>query len=310
MVNGQNISVAVQNMTLLAMKNRYVRSMMQLGMVMLGLASFNSQAKLIEEIIKVPVKVSDFYGKVIERDVVVTVFYDDAQPKPYPVAIINHGRAVKPEERAAFGRSTSITNARWLASLGYMVASPTRIGYGVTGGEDVEDSGACQVKNYPPAYKAGADQTIQILSALRQRLDVLPDKGLIFGQSMGGTIAISSAAQNPPGIQATINFAGGGGGNPDINPGEPCRPDSLERMFANYGKTAKIPTLWVYTDNDKWMGTKYPKQWFAAFKASGGVGEYLALPANGADGHGVFTRDPAAWRPQVTDYLRGLGVLK
>ena len=274
---------------------------------MLGLLACSTHAKLVEEIIKVPVKVTNFYGKVIERDIVVTVFYDNTQPKPYPVAIINHGRAVKPEERAAFGRATSITNARWLASLGYLVAAPTRIGYGVTGGEDVEDTGACNTKNYPPANNAGAEQTIQVLNALRQRPDVSPDKGLILGQSIGGAIAISSAALNPPGIQATINFAGGGGGNPETQPGEPCRHDSLEKMFGNYGKTAKIPTLWVYTDNDQWMGAKYPKEWFAAFKANGGVGEYLALPANGTDGHGVFSRDPSAWRPQVLQFIKANG---
>lgn len=297
-------------MTLPANRSLFRRIALQFSAAMLGVLACSAQAKLIEEIIKVPVKVTDFYGKVVEREVVVTVFYDDAQPKPYPVAIINHGRAPYPEQRAALGRSTSITNVRWLAGLGYLVAAPTRIGYGVTGGEDVEDTGDCNKKNYPPAYNAGADQTLQILSALRQRPDVLPDKGLVLGQSMGGSIAISTAAQNPPGIQATINFAGGGGGNPETHPGEPCRPDNLERMFGNYGKTAKVPTLWVYTDNDKWMGAKYPKQWFAAFKANGGVGEYLALPANGTDGHGVFTRDPAAWRPQVTAYLRGLGIVK
>ena len=296
-------------MTLSANRNRYSRITASFLLAILGFAAFSAQAKLIEEIIKVPVKVTDFYGKVMERDVVVTVFYDNAKPKPYPVAIINHGRAPYPEQRAALGRSTSITNARWLAGLGYMVAAPTRIGYGVTGGEDVEDTGDCNKKNYPPSYNAGADQTVQVLNALRKRPDVSPDKGLVLGQSMGGSIAISTAAQNPPGIQATINFAGGGGGNPETHPGEPCRPDNLERMFGNYGKTAKIPTLWVYTDNDQWMGAKYPKQWFDAFKANGGVGEYLALPANGADGHGVFTRDPAAWRPQVTEYLRGLGIV-
>lgn len=278
----------------------------------LTLSTSSAQAKLVTEIIKVPVSVANLYGKITERDVVVTLLHDDAfikaSGKPYPIAIINHGRAAKPEERTtAFGRANSIVNARWLAGMGFLVAVPTRIGYGVTGGEDLEDTGLCHKKNYPPGYKAGIDQTMQILQALRQRPDISPDKGLVLGQSFGGTIAIGVAAQNPPGIQATINFAGGGGGNPETNPMQPCGTANLEHMFATYGKTTKIPTLWVYTENDQWMGPKYPKEWFEAYKAKSGTGEFLFLPPNGTDGHGVFSRDPAAWRTQVLQFIKANG---
>ena len=271
-----------------------------------------AQAKLVTEIIKVPVSVANLYGKTTERDVVVTLLHDDAffktSAKPYPIAIINHGRAAKPEERTtAFGRANSIVNARWLAGMGFLVAVPTRIGYGVTGGEDLEDTGLCHKKNYPPGYKVGIDQTLQILQTLRQRPDIASDKGLILGQSFGGTIAIGVAAQNPTGILATLNFAGGGGGNPETNPMQPCGTANLEHMFATYGKTAKIPTLWVYTENDHWMGPKYPKEWFEAYKAKSGTGEFLLLPPNGTDGHGVFSRDPAAWRTQVMQFMKTNG---
>lgn len=292
---------------LLIPMNALVRSMFRLAITVSFLIAFNAHAKLVQEIIKVPVSVTNLYGKVTAQNVVVTIFYDDKAAKPYPVAIINHGRAANAEERANMGRATNITNARWLASMGFLVASPTRIGYGVSGGEDVEDTGECKKKNYEPGYKTGVDQTLQVLAFVRQRPDVAPDKGLILGQSLGGSLAIGVAAQNPPGIQATINFAGGGGGNPETHPQQPCAPHMLEYMFENYGKTAKIPTLWVYTENDQWMGSKYPKEWFDAFKAKGGTGEFLLLPPNGKDGHGVFARDPAAWRPQVLPFIKANG---
>lgn len=265
------------------------------------------QAKLIEEIIKVPVQVRNSYGKESQQDIVVTLFHVDTASMPYPLAVINHGRAVKTEQRMAMGRSTGITNARWLAQMGFLVVVPTRVGYGVSGGEDVEDTGTCSNKNYPPAYEAAAAQTLQVLQHVRQRADVTQDRSIVIGQSFGGTTAITVAAKNLPGVQATINFAGGGGGNPETQPQEPCAPGRLKHMFANYGKTARTPTLWVYTENDQWMGSKYPREWFDAFIENGGMGKFVLFPPNGKDGHGLFVNAPAVWRASVLEFLRANG---
>ena len=277
---------------------------------LITLAAFTAStahAKLVQTIINLPVKVTNVYGKAIEQDAVVTVFYDDATPQPRPIAVINHGRAAKPEQRAGFGRSTAITNAGWFAAMGFLVVVPTRIGYGVTGGEDVEDTGDCNRKNYPPGYDAAAVQTLQILAQVRKRADVLPNHTLVLGQSFGGATAITLAAQNPPGVLATINFAGGGGGNPETHAQEPCAPHRLKALFATYGETARRPTLWVYTENDQWMGPKYPREWFDAFKAKGGVGQFVLFPPNGKDGHGLFAQDPHVWRPTALEFLRANG---
>jgi hypothetical protein len=115
------------------------------------------------------------------------------------------------------------------------------------------------------------------------------------------------AAENPPGVLAAINFAGGGGGDPKGRPQNPCGADLLKRMFANYGKTARIPTLWIYTENDQWMGHKLPREWFDAFRVAGGMGEYVLFPPLGDDGHGLFSKAPAIWQPKVLEFLRANG---
>lgn len=266
-----------------------------------------AQARVVEEQTKVPVKVLDGYGKTVEHDIVVTIWRDTDAPRPYPVLVLNHGRSYKPDGRAAVGRAKYSEVSDWLARQGFIVGVPTRLGYGVTGGEDVEDTGSCSKKIYPPGYRASAVQTLAVLEMLRARPEVAPNRALIMGQSYGGTTAITVAAMNPPGVQATINFAGGGGGNPETRPGDPCGPEKLKRLFAGYGRSARVPTLWIYTENDLYMGPTLPKDWFDAFVAAGGAGEFTRFPAHGKDGHSLFTQAPAIWAPRLLEFLRANG---
>jgi dienelactone hydrolase len=264
-------------------------------------------ARLVEEQIRVPVKVADAQGRELEHRIIVTIFYESGAPSPYPVLILNHGRSYNAAGRAAVGRARFSVASAWFAGFGFMVAVPTRVGYGVTGGEDVEDSGACNRKNYPPVYNAAAVQTLKVLEVLRERSHVARDRAVVVGQSFGGTTAITVASLGPNGVRGAINFAGGGGGNPDTRPENPCGQPALKRLFADYGRTARIPTLWIYTENDKYFGAKLPRVWFDAFKAAGGVGEYALFPAIGDNGHGLFTSAPQLWQPRVLDFLRSLG---
>jgi dienelactone hydrolase len=266
-----------------------------------------ARAVLQEEVIELAATVADHTGRSITRPFKVTVFRDDAVAKA-PFLVLNHGRPARPDDFKTMGRQRYGDNSRYFVQKGFVVFVPTRIGYGVTGGEDVEYSGSCNARNYPPAYEAAAQQTLTILEHLRTLAYVDAQRGLLVGQSYGGATTITLAAKNPPGVIAGVNFAGGGGGNPKNRPGDPCRPDLLRKLFADYGATAKVPTLWLYSENDKYFGKEYPQAWFKAFVATGGKGEFVQLPAHGEDGHASFTRNPDAWKPAFEDFLRRHGV--
>lgn len=77
----------------------------------------------------------------------------------------------------------------------------------MTGGPDLEETGSCNGKDYPPGYDAAA----QLVAHARGLPYVEADRWLVVGQSFGGTTAITPAAQPPPGVRATVNFAGGVG---------------------------------------------------------------------------------------------------
>jgi dienelactone hydrolase len=277
--------------------------------LLLGLGQ-PAHGALQEEQFDLPVQVVDAYGRKIDHTIWITVFSDDANPKPAPVLVLNHGRAPDKVGRAMMGRARYSDASRFFVGRGFIVAVPTRIGYGVTGGEDVEESGPCLRKDYPRAFAVAVTQTLAVLEAVRQRPDAAKDRALIVGQSVGGALSVAVAAQNPPGVVATINFAGGNGGDPKIHPQSPCGPGGLESAFGSYGKTARIPVLWVYTENDLYFGAEYPREWFKAFTAEGGRGEFVQFPPHGEDGHSLFTRFPQVWQPKIGEFLDSIGFTK
>jgi len=181
---------------------------------------------------------------------------------------------------------------------------PTRIGYGVSGSdEDPEDSGACGSKLYPPAYAASTEQVLQVMAYAKRLPEIDGTRIVSVGQSFGGTTSIALAARTPPGLVAAINFAGGGGGNSQTRPGEPCDPFRLAELFAGYGKGARVPTLWIYAENDRYFAPRYVRSWYDAFRAEGGNGELVLLPPFGEDGHLLFSRGMPVWHPIVERFL-------
>ena len=270
----------------------------------LWLAALPAEAEINEEVVDLPVTVTNRAGAKISQPIKLTIFRDDARAKA-PFLVLNHGRSGNAYVRAAMGRARYSDNARYLVSLGYAVFVPTRIGYGVTYGPNIEDTGPCQRKVYPTGYEAAAQLTLQVIDYAKTRSYVEPARGIVMGQSYGGATALAIAAKRVPGVLAAINFAGGGGGDPEKSPEKPCRPDLLAELFATYGATARIPTLWLYSTNDRYWGPELPKAWLKAFTDQGGKAEFVELPAHGDDGHSSFTRNPDAWKPAVEGFLKG-----
>ena len=261
----------------------------------------NMAADINETVFKLSTTVKSMYNAIYTRDMTVTQFKPDGNG-PFPAVVLLHGRS--PTDRSQPARQRFIQAARYFVRRGFAVWVPTRLGYGESGIDlDPEDSGACDGKVYQPGFEAAATSTMDVIAYVKKQSFVDPNRIIVLGQSYGGATSIAVAAKNPRGLIATINFAGGGGGNPDTRPANPCRPDFLQNMFGGYGKTARIPTLWIYSENDKYFGSAYPKSWFAEFEKNGGIGEFKVLPAFGDNGHLLFSRGFSIWRPIVDEFL-------
>jgi dienelactone hydrolase len=274
------------------------------GLLMCVMASAIA-ADLDERIIRLPVQIRDATGAALAQDIVVTVFEERGRAS-YPLLVLNHGRPVS--DRASLRRVRYEQAARFFASLGFSVWVPTRVGYGVSGtAVDAEYAGSCANRNFARSFGIAADQVQQVIDHARREPRIDARRIVIAGQSYGGATSIAVAARKLPGVVAAINFAGGGGGNPETRPGEPCSASIATATFGGYGHNTRVPTLWIYTENDLYFSPRHTEAWFAAFRANGGTGTFMLLPAFGDNGHRLFTRGFDIWAPLVRDFLAQQG---
>jgi dienelactone hydrolase len=258
-----------------------------------------------EAIERVEVAVKDAYGKESKGALLVTTFRPQGNG-PFPLVIINHGRAS--ETRATYPRQRFEGAARYFVRKGFAVAAPLRFGYGELAElGDPEDANCFNSNtmpaNYRPAGEAAARQVVAVAKHMQLQPDIDPSRLVVIGQSLGGFTAVATSAQQPAGLVAVINFAGGHGGNPRDRPGEPCQAFALERLFGQWGAKSKAPTLWVYTENDKYFGPQHTRRWHESFVKAGGQAELAMLPAFGDDGHGLFAAGLDVWQPLVDEFL-------
>jgi dienelactone hydrolase len=257
-----------------------------------------------ESEISIDVKVKDRYANEETGKVVITEYKPDGNG-PFPIVVINHGRGT---DRVNPPQFLYIEQARFFLRRGFAVFVPTRIGYGKMGTTfDPEDSGSCNNRSYEVTAAAASTEILAALAYAEQQPYVDPKRAILVGVSVGGYATTASAAQNPPGLIAAINFSGGAGGDPVAHPGVPCQGNRLEDMYARFGATTKVPMLWLYAENDLFFNPTYSQAWHDAFVKAGGNAEFHLLPPFGKNGHLVFGKGMDVWSPIVGQFLDKLG---
>jgi dienelactone hydrolase len=272
----------------------------------LGAAAAAPAAEIIEQTLEVPIRLPGPEATRVARPIAVTIVRESAAGRR-PFLVLHHGRPADPAAFPTLGLVRYPANARYFASQGFVVLVPTRVGYGVSGGPDVEYTGSCASKRFADGVAPAVSETRQLLEFAAQLAYLDASRGLVVGESYGGLIAIAVAASDLPGVVGAVNIAGGDGGDPVRRVDAPCRPDQLRETLAGYGRSNRLPTLWMYSANDRTWGPLYPGQWFAAFVQAGGRGQFVALPADKNNGHFVFNRNPPLWQPAFERFIAQLG---
>ncbi|WP_343606237.1 hypothetical protein [Roseateles sp.] len=263
-----------------------------------------------EAVVRVPVSVKDALGSTISGDLIVTTFRPPG-PGPFPLAVINHGRNAK--TRAEYKRQRFESAARYFVRKGFAVAVPLRLGYGELARlGDPETNVRCDSPRYAVAAAAAATEIEAVVRFMASTADIDARQVVLVGQSVGGFATIAATAARIDGQVAAINFAGGHGGSPDARPGEPCRPDELERLYREFGTRASatgrpVPTLWVFAANDRYFSPRHQQEWADAYRAGGGRAELRPMPPFSDDGHQLFIQGNDVWQPMVDAFLKPLG---
>lgn len=268
------------------------------------------QADVREAIAHVPARVEDAFGKPAEGELPVTTFRP-AGPGPFPLVVISHGR--DSDKRAEYKRQRFESAARYFVRKGFAVAVPLRLGYGeLAEAGDPEASVSCDAPRFSPALLAAAQQILAVREFMARQPDIDASRTLLVGVSVGGIATIAATSAHMPGQVAAINFAGGHGGRPEKQPGEPCQAEQLRRLYRAYGEgNARVapatPTLWIYAENDHYFGPGHARRWARAYADGGGSVDLRVLPAFGEDGHKLFTTGNDVWQPLVDEFLKPLG---
>ena len=233
---------------------------------------------------------------------------------PFPLVVMNHGVSLNQRERSFFPIVEFRDAAMWFARRGYIVVAPSGTGYGAAALDEPERGlyssfyskiGNCDNPNFRDAGLAVALLDKWIIDYMAGQKLIVPDNVVVVGQSAGGWAAIALSSRNVPGIRAIITFAAGRGGRVDGKPNNNCAPDKLVAATEEFGRTARVPMLWIYIENDTFFGPALSNRMHQAYTEAGGIAEYHLLAPFGSDGHFLINSPDAIplWAPLVSKFL-------
>lgn len=216
---------------------------------------------------------------------------------PFPLLIINHGKDPGAPGKQARDRFYHMAHA--FVERGYAVMVPMRQGFASSTGR-YNDHGCDMTAN-------GYGQASDILDALNYARElplVDPQRIVIAGQSYGGMATIALGTQALPGVRGLLNFAGG------LRDAGCDWQGELVTAYANYGASAKIPSLWMYGANDSLFGPELAGRMHDAYLLAGGQGKLVEYASFKHDAHGMLaSRDgEKIWLPETEQFLQEIGM--
>lgn len=229
--------------------------------------------------------------------------YRPAGVERSPVLLFNHGStgggAVLPTTTLPYPQV-----AAFFVERGFAVLAPMRRGRGASEGLHMEGEGTCEPDSLAPGFARAVEDVDAALAYVRSQPWADTDRLLIGGQSRGGILSVAYAGMRPDSARGVINFAGGWtSGRCDT------RPDNFNQAtFAAAGRRARVPTVWLYAEGDRYYPPESIRRYHAAFVQAGGEATFHLFPAFGANGHRLVDH-VQIWRTAADEFLRRLNLV-
>ena len=256
--------------------------------------------KIRLDALKIPVALSGSSGPGSAELEAIVVRPDDRLP--YPLALLNHGSPRNASDRPTMTPYSMWAQAVAFARRGWVAVAFMRRGFGRSGGEWAESYGSCANPDYAKAGQAAASDIAAVAKFMAGEPYVSRGKWISVGHSAGAFATVALTADPPRELAAAIAFAPGRG---STAPDEVCGEQQLVAAFAQYGKTSRVPLLWVSAENDHFFGAQLVSKLSGAFAKEGGKVTLVNTPAFGSDGHRLFTTASGipVWSPIVDRFL-------
>lgn len=237
-------------------------------------------------------------GRLLPVDLETTLFRPPAEG-PFPVVVINHGKASGNNRLQA--RNRPMPAVRELLQRGYVVVVPMRQGFSNSGGRAVGEG--C---NIAANGDAQAEDVRAVVAWLVRQPWVDAQRMVMMGQSHGGLATLAYARDPHPGFKLFVNFAGG----LRYQDGSCNWQQSLVDAFGRYGASTRVPSMWFYGANDSYFPPDVIRPAHAAYVAGGGPAEMIEYGDFGSDAHALFgsARGLPIWWPRVEERLKSAGL--
>ena len=248
--------------------------------------------RMNEQVMQVPAGVD-------RRAMLETTVFRPNGPGPFPLLVINHGK--DPGRPSAQPRDRFYHMASAFVKRGYAVMVPMRQGFANSTGR-YRDRGCDMTAN---GYLQ-AEDIRSTLAFARAQSWIDGAHIVVAGQSYGGLATMALGTQDEPGVRGLINFAGGLRDDSDR-----CAwRSALVSAFAEYGANSRVPSLWLYGENDSLFGPELANRLHQAYGQAGGKARLIEFPSFKRDAHGMLaSRDgEKIWLDDTMRFLKGVGM--
>ncbi len=220
----------------------------------------------------------------------------------YPLVVFSHGRngMFPSRDPNMVNGYAALCNA--LATGGRAVVYFVRRGYGGSDGPDAELQDTAILSGLEGAkdYRAAVEYW-------RTTDFVLPDRVVVMGQSQGGWVVLACTNIAMDGVLGAVNISGGTNyrlmGTGAVTA---AVQDHWVAACTELGRSALVPSFWIYAENDLSIAGPTARRMFNAFTDVGGPAALLMLPPFGGNGHNIVGQ-PDLFIAPLNEFFAAIG---